>query len=125
MASLPCVSVSSGLAETISVLDGGKGQAASSGSQIVASVAVHDAAHNLAYHSSGWFLKTMQAPPLLRTSTHTVSASCRVERPIRAVYLSLVPKARLRSFWINGFSLFSGAGSDLTVDRNNLIVTGF
>jgi len=31
------------------------------------------------------FLKTMQAPPLLRTSRHTASASCRVGRPMRAV----------------------------------------
>ena len=104
---------------------GGDGQAASSKfSNLGASVALHDAAHNLAYHSSGWFLKTMQAPPLLRTSTHTVSASSRVERPTQAVYLGLVPKARLRSFWINGFSLFSGVGRDRTVDRNNLIATG-
>ena len=63
------------------------------------------------------FRKTMHAPPPLRTSRHTASASCRVGRPMRAVYRSLVPKARLRSFRISGFSLFSGAGRDCTVDR--------
>ena len=71
------------------------------------------------------FRKTMHAPPPLRTSRHTASASCRVGRPMRAVYRSLVPKARLRSFRISGFSLFSGAGRDCTVDRNSLTATAF
>lgn len=73
----------------------------------------------------GQFLKTIQAPPLLRTSRHTASASCRVSRPMRAVYRGLAPKARLRSFWISGFSLFNGPGRERTVDRKSLTATGF